>query len=127
MMAVLLSCGGQGLEETKETQITVYTYSGETYLINGKLTVSQNGDGDSESVWELQEGRIQILETDQNRISDERWRAENPVSLTVYMGNQTYGFFGSSPIPGREYKTGDRMELYGHMVGYSDGMTDYSS
>ncbi len=136
VMALLLSGGGpfaaaaldgQEPEETKETQIAVYTYSGEAYLINGTLTVSQHGNGDSEGTWELQADEMQILEADQSHISDEMWRTENPVSLTVYMGDQIYGFFGSSPVPGNEYKTGDRMELYGHLVGYFDGVTNYSS
>ena len=38
----------------KDTQIIIYTYSGEQYVAEGKMDVLQSGSGEAETVLELQ-------------------------------------------------------------------------
>lgn len=114
-----------------ETEITVYTYGEESYTVQGMMDVIHPEDGTGEYFLEIS-GPVEKDET----ISDE---AENmlenthpdefgdaSVSLTIYVGEKVYGFYGKAKVAEEAEDSVQHIEIMGHKEGFYDGEELYS-
>lgn len=107
----------------EEVRMVVHTYSNETYVVNGMLEVLQDGNGEQETVMEIQ-GSIEKIENTKDIISKENFERAMPTVLTVYEDDKIYGFYSSYEVFGENE---DSMTYYGFLQGYYDGENYYST
>lgn len=107
----------------EEVRMVVHTYSNETYVLNGTLEVLQDGNGENETVMEIQ-GSIEKIENPKDIISKENFDRAMPTVLTVYEDDKIYGFYSNYRVS-RENE--DSMTFYGFLEGYYDGENYYST
>lgn len=105
----------------EEVKMVVHTYSNETYVVNGMLEVLQDGNGEQETVMEIQ-GSIEKVENPKDILSKENFDRAMPTVLTVYEDDKIYGFYSNYEIS-RENE--DSMIYYGFLEGYYDGENYY--
>ncbi|WP_148408788.1 hypothetical protein [Murimonas intestini] len=111
----------------KDTQIIIYTYSGEQYVAEGKMDVLQSGSGEAETVLELQ-GSIKKQDNTEKKDMDTKKREQiSPTVLTVYMDETIYGFYATHPVTVRSQMGKNIIEIYGYLEAYYDGENYYSA
>lgn len=112
-----------GSNMSEEVRLMIYTYGNETYVVNGMLEVLQDGNGEQETVIEIQ-GSIEKIKNSEDIISDENFDRAMSTVLTVYEDDKIYGFYSNHHISKENEKC---MIYYGFLEGYYDGEDYYSS
>lgn len=117
----------QMINPEKDTTIKIYTYGGEQHIAKGKLNVIKNGVGEDETILELQ-GNIKLQESGGKvKPPDAVMERGMPTVLTVYMNEHIYGFYSTHELHVDNTDSGNYIELYGYLEGYSDGNNSYSA
>lgn len=115
----------QMIDTEKDTTIIIHTYGGDQHIARGRLDVIRNGSDQEETILELQ-GSIETKDNEAKAAVPEtiKERGRQTV-LTVYMNEQIYGFYSSHELHVDSDDSGNRIELYGYLEGYSDGNISY--
>jgi hypothetical protein len=103
--------------QEKETEITVYTYSGDTFTANGKVELSEHGIKSQDAMLEIRSG--EIIQSEETGKSAKSFQEAKPATITLYAPEgKVFGFYTTHEILVSQGELGNKLEIYGYLEGY---------
>lgn len=107
----------------QEAVIEIHTNGKEQYTARGSLEVRKNGEAE-EQFLELQ-GELERKNNEE--INEMNFKADGiPICLTVYEGENIYGFYSNRRIFINNEQGVTKVVMYGYLEAYYDGAVYYS-
>lgn len=92
------------------SKITIFEFSGETYIADGNLKTIQMGK-EKETVMEIQ-GSVRKTESEKNIIKNMK-KIANPITLIAYKDKEVYGFHGGNGFYWKRIKGENYIYIFG--------------